>query len=224
MSITYGYLKVVLIVLRNMNLVLSKTPPMDIKEHILPMVCRALEAETLEIQELCLSTLPSFAHLIDQQSVKHLVIPRIRKICLESTSVNVRQAKILVFNMFQIILFKLRVCSLVCTGKLLEHLEKWIVLDDILPILEKITSRESAVLMAMLGIYKIVFSHPKLGISKDMLATRVLPYLIPLSIENSLNMSQSNSYLVLIREMLNQVENEHKKKMEQIEAMEKEKR
>ncbi len=49
----------------------------------------------------------------------------------------------------------MRVNSLVCIGKLLEYLDKWIVLDDILPILEKITVRDSAILMAMLGIYKI---------------------------------------------------------------------
>ena len=45
--------------------------------------------------------------------------------------------------------------SLVCIGKLLEYLDKWIVLDDVLPILEKIAVRDSAILMAMLGIYKI---------------------------------------------------------------------
>ncbi len=85
---------------------------------------------------------------------------------------------------------KVRVNSLVCIGKILENLEKWIVLDDILPILEKITIRDSAILMAMLGIYKIVLTHPKLGITKDLLATRVLPFLIPITIDNNLNMSQ----------------------------------
>mgnify|MGYP001810556454 CR=1 FL=1 len=82
--------KIILITLRNMSLILSKTPPTDIKEHILPMVCRALESDTLEIQDLCLTSLPSFASLLDAQSIKHLVIPRIRKICLESPSVSVR--------------------------------------------------------------------------------------------------------------------------------------
>jgi SCY1-like protein 2 len=155
-----------------MSLMLSKTPPTDIKEHILPMVCKALEADTIEVQELCLSTLPSFANLLDTQSIKLQLIPRIRKLCLESSSLSVR------------------VNSLVCIGKILEYLEKWIVLDDVLPILEKINTRDTAVLMAMLGIYKIVLTHPKLGITKDLLATRVLPYLIPILIDNSLNMKQ----------------------------------
>ena len=85
---------------------------------------------------------------------------------------------------------QVRVNSLVCVGKLLENLEKWIVLDDVLPILEKINIRDSAVLMAMLGIYKIVLTHPKLGITKDILATKVLPFIIPITIDNNLNMKQ----------------------------------
>lgn len=35
-------------------------------------------------------------------------------------------------------------------------------------------------------------SHAKLGITKDLLATKVLPFLIPISIDSSLNLSQVN--------------------------------
>ncbi|RNA06295.1 SCY1 2 [Brachionus plicatilis] len=198
-------IQILLIVLKNMSLILSKTPPTDIKEHILPLVCRSLETDTVEIQELCLATLPTFAHLLDSNSIKHQIIPRIRKLCLESSTLSVR------------------VNSLICIGKILEHLEKWVVLDDVLPILEKITVRDSAVLMAMLGIYKIVLSHPKLGITKDLLATRVIPFLVPICIDNNLNMKQFNAYMTLVKEMMSQVESEQKKKLEQIEALEREK-
>lgn len=165
-------IQILLITLRNMAMILSKTPPTDIREHILPLVCRALEADTAEIQELCLETLPSFTSLLDTQTVKHQLIPRIRKLCWESSAVSTK------------------VCSLVCIGKILEGLEKWVVLDDILPILEKITCRDSDVLMAILGIYKVVLNHPKLGITKDLLASRVLPFLIPITVDSNLNMSQ----------------------------------
>ncbi len=36
------------------------------------------------------------------------------------------------------------------------------VLDDILPFLQQIPSKESAVLMGILGIYKCTFTHKKL--------------------------------------------------------------
>jgi len=41
-----------------------------------------------------------------------------------------------------------------------------------------------------LGIYKCTFSHKKLGIPKDHLATKTLPHLVSLSIDNNLNLNQ----------------------------------
>lgn len=46
---------------------------------------------------------------------------------------------------------QVRVNSLVCLGKILEYLDKWFVLDDILPFLQQIPSKEPAVLMGILG-------------------------------------------------------------------------
>ena len=41
--------------------------------------------------------------------------------------------------------------GLVCLGKMLEHLDKYAVLDDILPLMNQIPSREPPTLMAILG-------------------------------------------------------------------------
>jgi SCY1-like protein 2 len=56
--------------------------------------------------------------------------------------------------MFSILLWclQVRVNCLVCVGKLLEHLDKWLVLDEVLPFLPQIPSREPAVLMGILGM------------------------------------------------------------------------
>lgn len=40
---------------------------------------------------------------------------------------------------------------LLCIGKLLDHLDKWLVLDEVLPFLPQIPSKEPAVLMGILG-------------------------------------------------------------------------
>lgn len=47
--------------------------------------------------------------------------------------------------------------SLVCLGKILEYLDKWFVLDEILPFLQQIPSKEPAVLMGILGKEKSLF-------------------------------------------------------------------
>ncbi|ELK10343.1 SCY1-like protein 2 [Pteropus alecto] len=156
-------IQILLIFLQKMDLLLTKTPPDEIKNSVLPMVYRALEAPSIQIQ--------------------------------------------------------VRVNSLVCLGKILEYLDKWFVLDDILPFLQQIPSKEPAVLMGILGIYKCTFTHKKLGITKEQLAGKVLPHLIPLSIENNLNLNQFNSFISVIKEMLNRLESEHKTKLEQLHIM-----
>uniref|UniRef100_A0A8C6UAY5 SCY1 like pseudokinase 2 n=1 Tax=Neogobius melanostomus TaxID=47308 RepID=A0A8C6UAY5_9GOBI len=194
-------IQILLIFLQKMDLLLTKTPAEDIKNSVLPMVYRALEAPSVQIQELCLNIIPTFANLIDYPSMKNSLIPKIKSACLQTSSLAVR------------------VNSLVCLGKILEYLDKWFVIEEILPFLQQIPSREPAVLMGMLGIYKCTFNHKKLGIPKEHLATKSLPHLVSLSIDNNLNLNQFNSFMVVIRDMLSRMEAEHKTKLEQLHVM-----
>ncbi|KAM9328182.1 SCY1-like protein 2 isoform 2-T2 [Pholidichthys leucotaenia] len=199
-------IQILLIFLQKMDLLLTKTPTDDIKNSVLPMVYRALEAPSVQIQELCLNIIPTFANLIDYPSMKNSLIPRIKSACLQTSSLAVR------------------VNSLVCLGKILEYLDKWFVIDEILPFLQQIPSREPAVLMGILGIYKCTFSHKKLGIPKEHLASKSLPHLVSLSIDNNLNLNQFNSFMVVIRDMLSRMEAEHKTKLEQLHLMQEQQR
>lgn len=113
----------------------------------------------------------------------------------------------------------MRVNCLVCVGKLLEHLDKWLVMDEVLPFLPQIPSREPAVLMGILGIYKLVLTHKKMNISKEVMATKIIPFLMPLSIENALTLSQFNAIIAVIKEMINKVEVEHRVKLEQLNSI-----
>ncbi|XP_036373875.1 SCY1-like protein 2 isoform X1 [Megalops cyprinoides] len=197
---------ILLIFLQKMDLLLTKTPAEDIRNSVLPMVYRALEAPSTQIQELCLNIIPTFANLIDYPSMKNSLIPRIKSACLQTSSLAVR------------------VNSLVCLGKILEYLDKWFVIDEILPFLQQIPSREPAVLMGILGIYKCTFSHKKLGIPKEHLAGKSLPHLVSLSIDNNLNLNQFNSFMAVIRDMLSRMEAEHKTKLEQLHVMQEQQR
>lgn len=199
-------IQILLIFLQKMDLLLTKTPAEDIKNSVLPMVYRALEAPSVQIQELCLNIIPTFANLIDYPSMKNSLIPRIKSACLQTSSLAVR------------------VNSLVCLGKILEYMDKWFVIDEILPFLQQIPSREPAVLMGILGIYKCTFTHKKLGIPKENLATKSLPHLVSLSIDHNLNLNQFNSFMVVIREMLSRMEAEHKTKLEQLHVMQEQQR
>ncbi|UJR28491.1 hypothetical protein I4U23_009729 [Adineta vaga] len=192
-------MQTLLILMRNMKLMLTKTPPEDIKQYILPVVYNALDAESSQVQELCLSIIPSFAHLIDLQAMKYAILPRIKKICFETITLSVR------------------VNCLICLGKLVESLDKWIIIDEVLPLLQSIPSREPAVLMAILGIIKVAMSSTKAGgLPREVLATKIIPFLVPISIETSLNLNQFNAYMSTIKDMLQTVEIEQRKKLDQL--------
>lgn len=194
-------IQILLIFLQRMELLLKLTPPEDVQQHVLPMLYRGLDSDTPQIHELCLSVLPTFAGLLDHASVKNSLLPRIKRLCLSTSGLSVR------------------VNCLLCIGRLLEHLDKWLVLDEVLPFLPQIPSREPAVLMGILGIYKLALNHKKLGISKEIIATRILPFLMPLCIENGLTLAQFNALVALCKQMFQIVETEHRTKLEQLNSV-----
>uniref|UniRef100_A0A1I8NCI8 Protein kinase domain-containing protein n=1 Tax=Musca domestica TaxID=7370 RepID=A0A1I8NCI8_MUSDO len=191
-------IQILLIFMQKMDLLLKLTPAEEVKLHVLPLLYRSLECDMPQIQELCLNVLPTFSTLIDYNAMKNSVIPRIKKLCLVSSNVSVK------------------VNCLISIGKLLENLDKWLVLDEILPFLQQIQSREPAIIMAIIGIYKIAMTNTKLGITKDVMAHKCIPFLIPLSVENGLTIAQFNTIVALIKEMFARVEKEQREKLEQL--------
>ncbi|XP_067615158.1 SCY1-like protein 2 [Eurosta solidaginis] len=197
-------IQILLIFMQKMDLLLKLTPAEEIKLHVLPLLYRSLECDMPQIQELCLAALPTFSNLIDYNAMKNAVIPRIKKLCIHSTNVSVK------------------VNCLISIGKLLEDLDKWLVLDEILPFLTLIQSREPAIIMAIIGIYKIAMTNTKLGITKDVMAHKCIPFLMPLCVENGLTISQFNTIVALIKEMLSRVEKEQREKLEQLSTIQRE--
>ncbi|XP_042224746.1 SCY1-like protein 2 [Homarus americanus] len=193
--------QIMLQLMQKMELLLGKTPAEDVRSDVLPLLYRALECDTQQIQELCLSVIPSCAQLVENHAMKNALLPKIKKLCLGTGYLSVR------------------VNCLVCVGKILEHLDRWLVMDDVFPFLEQIPSRESPVVMAIVGVFKVALNHKKLGITKEILATRVLPFLFPLSIENSLTPTQHLAIMTLIKDMAEKVETEHRTKLEQLNSI-----
>ncbi|KAF6204596.1 hypothetical protein GE061_018756 [Apolygus lucorum] len=191
-------IQVLLLFMQKMNLLLKMTPHEEVKADVLPLLYRALESDAVEIQELCLSVLPTFAQMIEYPAMKNALLPRIKRLCISTSSVAVR------------------VNCLVCIGKLIDHLDKWLVLDEVLPFLPQIPSKEPAVLMGILGIYKLVLNHKKMSMSKEMMAQKIIPFLMPLAVENFLTLNQFNTIISVIKDMVGRVEAEHRVKLEQL--------
>ncbi|KAG8035942.1 hypothetical protein G9C98_003068 [Cotesia typhae] len=126
-----------LVIIQRIDILLKLCSANVIKSDIVPMLTRALDSPMEQLQELCLAALPSIAMLIDGPTMKNVILPRIKKICVKGTG---RSTSL-----------SLRVNCLLCLAKMLEHLDRWIVLDQILPFLQEIPhSGEPAILMAII--------------------------------------------------------------------------
>ncbi|KAG8237746.1 hypothetical protein J437_LFUL014289 [Ladona fulva] len=65
-------------------------------------------------------------------------------------------------------------------------------------------------------------NHERLGITKEVMATKVLPFLLPLLVENGLSLPQFNALAALINDMVKRVETEHRVKITQLSSIQQE--
>lgn len=124
---------VLLIFMQNIELLIKLSALEVIKTDILALVNRSLECEMKEIQELGLVILPTMATHVDFTVLKNGLFPRIKKLCITTQSIPVK------------------VKCLICLGHLLEVFDKWFVLDEVIPFLIQVPSRDPAVLMGIIG-------------------------------------------------------------------------
>ncbi|XP_029155271.1 SCY1-like protein 2 [Nylanderia fulva] len=197
-----------LVLMQQINLLLKLCPTDVIKSDIVPLLLRALESEWEQLQELCLSALPNIVTMIEGPVIKNAILPRMKKICLspgKKTTLGVR------------------VNCLLCVAKMLPNFDRWLVFDQILPFLQEVPhSGEPAILMAIIGIYRMLLTHSKLGMGKEILATKVLPFLLPLCIEQNLSMSQYETLSSLVVDMISRVTSEHRDALRQLDAVRRE--
>lgn len=72
-----------------MELLLKLCTCEDVKSDVLPMLYRALETDAQQIQELCLSVLPTYASLIEYPAMKNALLPRIKRLCISTSFISV---------------------------------------------------------------------------------------------------------------------------------------
>lgn len=71
----------------------------------------------------------------------------------------------------------------------------------------------------MAGIFKLIMTHKKLGMTKETMANKVIPFLVPLSIENGLTLNQFNAIITMVKEIIATIETEHRSRLEQLNSV-----
>lgn len=65
----------------------------------------------------------------------------------------------------------------------------------------------------------MVLNNKKITIPKEVMAGQILPFLMPMSIENALTLNQFNAVMSVVKNMVNMVETEHRAKLEQLSSI-----
>lgn len=141
-----------------------------------------------QMQEKCLVILPLVKKFIDELSLTTMILPEISRVLKETTSQS------------------MRVKSLDCIKDMVEIMSERVVTNHVLPILLDIPTHEPPVIMSAVGIIK----GCHVDMTKETLACKILPFLLPLTIERELGLQQFNHLMTLTKTIMDRVEREQR--------------
>ncbi|KAL8578141.1 hypothetical protein ACOMHN_051696 [Nucella lapillus] len=182
-------------ILNRLDVILSKTPLEEVRTEILPMVFNCLDSSSLHAQEAAIGAIGVVKEYLDDSILRKMVLPKAKSLFYRSTNV------------------KMRINALSCIDHLLESLDKMLILDDVLPFLTDINCQDPDVVVAVVSIYKHMLSDRKFGLTHNLLASKVMPSLIPHTVNPGLNLEQFSCLMEVLRDMLDQVDKQRRNKM-----------
>ncbi|XP_074643390.1 SCY1-like protein 2 [Tubulanus polymorphus] len=183
------------VLLEHLDVILAKTPKEDVKTEVLPLVFNMLDSNSSQGQEAALNTIAAIQDYLDESVMKKMVLPKAKGLYNKSSNI------------------KMRLNALLCIDKLLDKLDKMIILDEVLPFLTEISYQDTEILMAVIGIYKHMLSDKKFGLTHNLIASKVMPPLIPCTVSPGLNMEQFGTLMEVLREMLEHIDRQRRNKM-----------
>ncbi|CAD7082852.1 unnamed protein product [Hermetia illucens] len=182
--------------LENLHVILEKTPREDIRTDVLPLLFNAFESTTIQVQSAALVAVTNVYDCIDEASIKKMVLPKI-KMVFEKNHTDVK----IVSNVLS------------CIERTLEKLDKAQIIDEVLPLLWDVRLGDPEIILRVVNIYRIMLSDKKYGLSVNIMATRVMPSLIPHTVNPSLNLEQFTILLEVLQEMLDHIDRQQRNKL-----------
>ncbi|KAK7074754.1 hypothetical protein SK128_003762, partial [Halocaridina rubra] len=175
--------------LENIHIILDKTPSEDVATDILPIIYSGLESTTVQVQVAAVVAASNASEYLDVEAIKKTVLPRTKDIYEKNPT-------------------DIALCLTVlgCIEKILDKLERTAIIDDVLPILNDVKLQDADVTVKVVNIYRLMLGVKKFGLSVNLLATKILPSLLPLTVSPSLNLIQFSFLLQTIHEMLDHID------------------
>ncbi|KAF2667456.1 kinase-like protein [Microthyrium microscopicum] len=210
-----------MVILENMQLISDNTTGSEFKDEILPIIHFALDSPTHSLVDAALGVLPVILSTLDYSTIKNEVFPVIAAVFSKTSSMGIKirgleALKLLCggggtndddgLNGFDDTTSKQKSNSVI--------LDKYTVQEKVVPLLKAIKTKEPAVMLAALDVFKEI---AKLA-DAEFLAMEVLPILWNFSLGPLLNLQQFQSFMSLIKGLSAKVESEHTRKLQELSA------
>ncbi|KAL8868175.1 MAG: hypothetical protein Q9174_005160 [Haloplaca sp. 1 TL-2023] len=212
-----------IVILENIELIGESCSGKEFKDDILPIIHLGLESHTHSIVDKSLGCLPTILSVLDFSTIKHDVFPVVAAVFSKTSSLGIKIRGLQAF-------------VVLCGGssnnstdmgdglngavRSMENtkatnnaiLDKYTVQEKIVPLLKAMKTKEPAVMMAALAVFKEVGRIA----DSDFLATECLPILWSFSLGPLLDLQQFQAYMTLIKSLSTKIENEQMRKLREL--------
>ena len=211
------------VVLENMALIGENCNGKEFKDYMLPIIVLGLESPTHAIVDKSLGCLPTILSILDFSSIKNELFPTVASVFSKTSSLGIKVRGLEAF-------------VILCGGSKDEDsdigddldgtmngtktkkatssavLDKYTVQEKIVPLLKAMKTKEPAVMMAALAVFRQV---GKIA-DAEFLAMEALPVLWSFSLGPLLNLQQFQAFMSLIKSLSSRIEQEQIRKLKEI--------
>ncbi|KAK3332064.1 kinase-like domain-containing protein [Cercophora scortea] len=205
-----------MIVLEQLPVIVDNCSGKEFKDDILPIIFAALESPTPTLVDAALRSLPTVLPVLDFSTIKNELFPVVSAIFSKTNSLAIKVRGLQAF-------------ITLCGGSLdpasddgldgiggerkktssSTALDKFTMQDKIIPLIKGIKTKEPAVMVAALGVLRVVGNVA----DADFVAMQILPILWSMSLGPLLDLKQFQSFMDLIKTLSRRVEEEQTKKL-----------
>ena len=211
------------VVLENMALIGENCNGKEFKDYMLPILILGLESPTHAIVDKSLGCLPTILAVLDFSSIKNELFPTVASVFSKTSSLGIKVRGLEAF----VILCGGSKDDTSDSGDDLDGsfngakkpkangsavLDKYTVQEKIVPLLRAMKTKEPAVMMAALAVFKQV---GKIA-DAEFLAMEALPILWSFSLGPLLNLQQFQAFMNLIKTLSSRIEQEQIRKLKEI--------
>ncbi|KAJ3340574.1 hypothetical protein HDU83_007011 [Entophlyctis luteolus] len=183
-----------ILLLSRMDIFVKRCSSSEIfKQDVMPMLYGALETNVPQIQEQAIKGIPMLLPSLDFTTTKSQVFPRVMILYTSQTSS-----------------LGIRIAALIAVHGMLKVLDKYSIVEKILPTLRMDKGRvgyEPALLVAILAVYDEIAKH----VEREVIAREILPEIWRMSVDRGLNVKQFKKFMGVIRSLTDRIEEQHTK-------------